>query len=62
LITRDGQKGGAVPKFLLDRPEISEKDLEGKSEEEQQMMKMMGFGSFDSTKVGLDYSMISYFI
>ncbi|RWS06836.1 U4/U6.U5 small nuclear ribonucleoprotein 27 kDa protein-like protein, partial [Dinothrombium tinctorium] len=43
-------KGGAVPKFLLERPEITDKDLEGKSEEEQQMMKMMGFATFDTTK------------
>ena len=47
----DEQKGGAVPKFLLDRPEITEKDLEGKTEEEQEMMKLMGFGGFDTTKV-----------
>lgn len=41
--------GGAVPKALLERPEITEADLEGKSEEEQAMMKLMGFGTFDST-------------
>lgn len=28
-----------------------EKDLEGKTEEEKEMMKLMGFGNFDSTKV-----------
>lgn len=39
-----------MPKFLLNRPEITEKDLEGKTEEEQDMMKMMGFGGFDTTK------------
>lgn len=43
--------GGAVPDFLLKKPEISEKDLEGKSEEEQEMLKLMGFAGFDSTKV-----------
>lgn len=43
-------KGGAVPKFLLERPEITDKDLEGKSAEEQEMLKMMGFSGFDSTK------------
>ncbi|XP_077544082.1 uncharacterized protein LOC144156130 [Haemaphysalis longicornis] len=41
---------GALPKFLLDRPPITDKDLEGKTEEEQEMMKLMGFGSFDSSK------------
>ncbi|RWS27088.1 U4/U6.U5 small nuclear ribonucleoprotein 27 kDa protein-like protein [Leptotrombidium deliense] len=44
-------KGGAVPTFLLQRPEITDKDLEGKTEEEQEMLKLMGFGGFDSTKV-----------
>ncbi|XP_070621363.1 U4/U6.U5 small nuclear ribonucleoprotein 27 kDa protein [Erythrolamprus reginae] len=29
---------------------ITEEDLEGKTEEEIEMMKMMGFGSFDTTK------------
>uniref|UniRef100_A0A090XEJ7 U4/U6.U5 small nuclear ribonucleoprotein 27 kDa protein n=1 Tax=Ixodes ricinus TaxID=34613 RepID=A0A090XEJ7_IXORI len=46
-----GDQGtGAVPKFLLERPAITAKDLEGKSEEEKEMMKIMGFGSFDSSK------------
>lgn len=40
-----------MPKFLLERPEITEKDLEGKTAEEQEMMKLMGFGTFDSSKV-----------
>ncbi|KAK5871621.1 hypothetical protein PBY51_004490 [Eleginops maclovinus] len=30
--------------------QISEEDMEGKTEEEIEMMKLMGFGSFDSTK------------
>ena len=30
---------------------FSESELEGKSEEEQMMMKLMGFGGFDTTKV-----------
>ncbi|XP_032085510.1 U4/U6.U5 small nuclear ribonucleoprotein 27 kDa protein isoform X1 [Thamnophis elegans] len=30
--------------------QITEEDLEGKTEEEIEMMKMMGFGSFDTTK------------
>ncbi|KAJ6223860.1 hypothetical protein RDWZM_002405 [Blomia tropicalis] len=42
--------GGAVPKFLLERPEITDKDLEGKTEDEQEMMKLMGFSGFDSSK------------
>ena len=29
---------------------MTEKDLEGKTEEEIEMMKLMGFASFDSTK------------
>lgn len=45
-----GEKKGAVPKFLMDRPTITEKDLEGKSAEEQEMMKLMGFGDFETTK------------
>ncbi|XP_063051010.1 U4/U6.U5 small nuclear ribonucleoprotein 27 kDa protein [Engraulis encrasicolus] len=30
--------------------QISEEDMEGKTEEEIEMMKLMGFGSFDSSK------------
>ncbi|XP_067127397.1 U4/U6.U5 small nuclear ribonucleoprotein 27 kDa protein [Centruroides vittatus] len=41
---------GAVPKFLMERKPITDKDLEGKTEEEQDMIRMMGFSSFDSTK------------
>ncbi|KAF7494328.1 U4/U6.U5 small nuclear ribonucleoprotein 27 kDa protein [Sarcoptes scabiei] len=44
------KKGGAVPKYLMNRPEISDKDLEGKTEEEQEMLKLMGFAGFDTTK------------
>jgi hypothetical protein len=43
--------GGAVPQYLLNRPEISEKELEGKTDEELEMIKLMGFTGFDSTKV-----------
>lgn len=39
-----------MPKYLLERPKISENDLEGKSEEEQEMLKLMGFSGFDTTK------------
>ncbi|MEQ2195892.1 U4/U6.U5 small nuclear ribonucleoprotein, partial [Xenoophorus captivus] len=31
--------------------QISAEDMEGKTEEEIEMMKMMGFASFDTTKV-----------
>ena len=30
--------------------QVTEEDLEGKTEEEIEMMKLMGFASFDSTK------------
>lgn len=30
--------------------QLTDKDLEGKSEEEIQMMRMMGFANFDTTK------------
>lgn len=33
-----------------DRPIVSDADLEGKSPEEQEMMKAMGFCGFDTTK------------
>lgn len=33
-----------------DRPVVTEADLEGKSPDEQEMMKAMGFCGFDSTK------------
>uniref|UniRef100_A0A6M2DH53 U4/U6.U5 small nuclear ribonucleoprotein 27 kDa protein n=1 Tax=Xenopsylla cheopis TaxID=163159 RepID=A0A6M2DH53_XENCH len=33
-----------------ERPRITEADLEGKSPEEQEMMKVMGFCGFDTTK------------
>ncbi|KAM4745371.1 U4/U6.U5 small nuclear ribonucleoprotein 27 kDa protein [Anableps anableps] len=41
-------------KEVKDKPgksiQISAEDMQGKTEEEIEMMKMMGFGSFDSTK------------
>ncbi|GBN04779.1 hypothetical protein AVEN_120879-1 [Araneus ventricosus] len=40
----------AVSKFLMERTPITDKDLEGKTEEEIEMMKTMGFGNFDTTK------------
>lgn len=33
-----------------ERPTVTEADLEGKSPEEQEMMKTMGFCGFDTTK------------
>lgn len=30
---------------------VAAEDMQGKTEEEIEMMKMMGFGSFDTTKV-----------
>lgn len=38
----------SIPDFLP-----SEEDLQGKTEEEIEMMKMMGFASFDTTKVSM---------
>ncbi|XP_054717857.1 U4/U6.U5 small nuclear ribonucleoprotein 27 kDa protein-like isoform X2 [Uloborus diversus] len=47
--TKDAPKR-AVSKFLMERTPITEKDLEGKTDEEKEMMKLMGFGNFDTTK------------
>lgn len=38
--------------------QITEEDLEGKTEEEIEMMKLMGFASFDSTKVSKTWSQV----
>ncbi|XP_066141133.1 U4/U6.U5 small nuclear ribonucleoprotein 27 kDa protein [Euwallacea fornicatus] len=35
---------------ISERPSVSAADLVGKSEEEQEMMRMMGFCNFDTTK------------
>ncbi|XP_065170888.1 U4/U6.U5 small nuclear ribonucleoprotein 27 kDa protein [Atheta coriaria] len=35
---------------VAERPEVSEVELQGKSPDEQEMMKMMGFCTFDTTK------------
>ncbi|XP_033231981.1 U4/U6.U5 small nuclear ribonucleoprotein 27 kDa protein isoform X2 [Belonocnema kinseyi] len=41
------------PKFKpAERPIITEADLQGKTPEEQDMMRLMGFCGFDSTKDG----------
>lgn len=45
--------GGSKPpprQAVHERPAITQADLEGKSPEEQDMIRMMGFGGFDSTK------------
>lgn len=39
-----------MPGFLLKKPAFTEKDYEGKSKEEIEMMKLMGFATFDTTK------------
>lgn len=43
------QRGGASSSAST-RPNVSEADLEGKTPEEQEMMKAMGFCGFDTTK------------
>lgn len=35
---------------MQERPAITQADLEGKTPEEQEMIRIMGFGGFDSTK------------
>jgi U4/U6.U5 tri-snRNP-associated protein 3 len=35
---------------LAERPPVTDADLEGKSPDEQEMMKLMGFCAFDTTK------------
>ncbi|KAI5746405.1 hypothetical protein M8J77_003265 [Diaphorina citri] len=37
-------------KFVAPRPQISEADLKNKTPDEQEMMKLMGFCGFDTTK------------
>ncbi|ERL93228.1 hypothetical protein D910_10524 [Dendroctonus ponderosae] len=41
-----GRKSG----LLADRPTVTAADLEGKTEDQQDMMRLMGFCSFDTTK------------
>ncbi|XP_063221280.1 U4/U6.U5 small nuclear ribonucleoprotein 27 kDa protein [Bacillus rossius redtenbacheri] len=36
--------------YMVERPPITEADLQGKSPDEQEMMKQMGFCAFDTTK------------
>lgn len=49
---RGGTSGGSGASGSAggDRPVVTEADLEGKSPEEQEMMKAMGFCGFDTTK------------
>ncbi|XP_040270357.1 U4/U6.U5 small nuclear ribonucleoprotein 27 kDa protein [Bufo bufo] len=46
---RDDDKDGKDSKMVKER-EMTAEELEGKTEEEIEMMKMMGFSSFDTTK------------
>eukprot|EP00105_Crassostrea_gigas_P029033 XP_011450848.1 PREDICTED: U4/U6.U5 small nuclear ribonucleoprotein 27 kDa protein [Crassostrea gigas] len=39
-----------VEKVVYEKPEISEEDLKGLPQDEADMMKIMGFGNFDSSK------------
>ncbi|GLH00394.1 hypothetical protein R5R35_007789 [Gryllus longicercus] len=49
--SRSRSKEKTRPRHLLaERPPITEADLEGKTPDEQEMMKMMGFCTFDTTK------------
>ncbi|XP_072258898.1 U4/U6.U5 small nuclear ribonucleoprotein 27 kDa protein [Pyxicephalus adspersus] len=45
----DDKKDGKDSKVVKER-QLAAEDLEGKTEEEIEMMKLMGFGSFDTTK------------
>lgn len=39
-----------MEKVVYEKPEISEEDLKGLPQDEADMMKIMGFGNFDSSK------------
>uniref|UniRef100_A0A090XAB3 U4/U6.U5 small nuclear ribonucleoprotein 27 kDa protein n=1 Tax=Ixodes ricinus TaxID=34613 RepID=A0A090XAB3_IXORI len=41
---------GSSQGSYLERPPVTEKDLEGKTEDEKEMIKMMGFANFDTSK------------
>lgn len=60
LFFRDKNSKSKSAKYSVQQHEISLKDLEGKTEEEQEMMKMMGFGEFDSTKVSINKTSIKF--
>ncbi|XP_028654439.1 U4/U6.U5 small nuclear ribonucleoprotein 27 kDa protein [Erpetoichthys calabaricus] len=46
---REDEKDAKESKSVKEH-QISEEDLQGKTEEEIEMMKLMGFGNFDTTK------------
>ncbi|PSN50159.1 U4/U6.U5 small nuclear ribonucleoprotein 27 kDa protein [Blattella germanica] len=48
--SRGRERGSKSKVPLAERPPITDADLEGKSPDEQEMMKMMGFCAFDTTK------------
>lgn len=45
-----GSGAGSSNAAVSDRPVVTDADLEGKTPDEQEMMKAMGFCGFDSTK------------
>lgn len=45
-----GSGAGSSNAAVADRPVVTDADLEGKTPDEQEMMKAMGFCGFDSTK------------
>lgn len=47
---RDKLQGSSKGCSINDRPVVTAADLAGKTEDEQNMMKMMGFCNFDTTK------------
>uniref|UniRef100_A0A1B6H4T4 U4/U6.U5 small nuclear ribonucleoprotein 27 kDa protein n=1 Tax=Cuerna arida TaxID=1464854 RepID=A0A1B6H4T4_9HEMI len=49
--SRSNEKNRTKPRNALqNRPQVTDADLEGKTQEEQEMMKMLGFCSFDTTQ------------
>ncbi|EDV98070.1 GH22911 [Drosophila grimshawi] len=48
--TRNNSAAAAAAAAAAERPPINEADLEGKSPEEVEMLKTMGFCTFDTTK------------
>lgn len=48
--SRRADSHGAGSSSAAERPAVTDADLEGKTPEEQEMMKMMGFCGFDTTK------------
>jgi len=48
--SRGREKSSKSKVQLAERPPVTDADLEGKSPDEQEMMKLMGFCAFDTTK------------